>query len=235
MPRHPPYALNSLTTFIDHRPPTGLPARYKRSITRSTIAKKVLDDTRLQLTIRRKDLKPEQRRIGPVTGNWESCFTYSQGGHRVETGGLSRPHLPLNLTYSLVKEHLGSEKQAEGTGVLRPEPVQHRRDTATLDCVKGRRLERQAGKKQFAQSFALMPLTRFRTSATDSYARASSSVRVEDDTSVPPRVKLGGINRPVTQICPGLCVLWRRADCWFGLIGRPAGVALRCCSATRPA
>jgi hypothetical protein len=57
MPRHPPYTLSSLTTFIDHRrglPPSrnsawgwlrqGMPARYERSIT-GRFAKKVLDDS----------------------------------------------------------------------------------------------------------------------------------------------------------------------------------------------
>jgi hypothetical protein len=61
----------------------------------------------------------------------------------------------LNLTYSLVKEHLGSEKRAKE---VRCYPGHFGRSpfwSATLIVIEGRRSERQAGKKQLAQSFAL--------------------------------------------------------------------------------
>ena len=124
MPRHPPYTLSSLTTFIDHRheravhhgrqlqrrgknsPTSPLP----RSIT-CHIAKKVLDDIRSISPTKRLPWGSRQCRMNRVTSdiaedhsNCSSLLRRDQNRLTPSSAGSNEPFKPLNLTYSLVKE-----------------------------------------------------------------------------------------------------------------------------------
>lgn len=97
MPRHPPYTLSSLTTFIDHRhqPTDSYPWALSpgavttvRKINNGSIAKKVLDDT-----------GPTEKTysgvgITPVQGPASRCVLSMS---KINNFSLIFRHLPLNL------------------------------------------------------------------------------------------------------------------------------------------
>ena len=126
MPRHPPYTLSSLTTFIDHRHNgrvmTGA-VRSTTSLPRGTINNGSRSPKRCSTIPARRKNSNTGVGITPYAGAGIAVRSNSCAAARrlirlaTTTGG----SLPLNLTYSLVKEHL----------VLRRQPLDHSPSTAT--------------------------------------------------------------------------------------------------------
>src|SRR5437764_10412573 len=120
MPRHPPYTLSSLTTFIDHRlrhlvPQQGLWAfdvrwaqRTVQTINKGQIAKKVLDDIRSISPTKRLSWGSRQCRVNRILRTSRRIICLYRNLPQLQTdrgtGHSDEPFKPLNLTYSLVKE-----------------------------------------------------------------------------------------------------------------------------------
>ena len=126
MPRHPPYTLSSLTTFIDHRHNgrvmTGA-VRSTTSLPRGTINNGSRSPKRCSTIPARRKNSNTGVGITPYAGAGIAVRSSSCAAARrlicltTTTGG----SLPLNLTYSLVKEHL----------VLRRQPLDRSSSTVT--------------------------------------------------------------------------------------------------------
>src|SRR5687768_3839211 len=159
MPRHPPYTLSSLTTFIDHRHNGRV--MTCRDVQRSP-ARLITDRSPKRCSTIPARRKNSNTGVGntPYAGAGIAVRSNSCAAARrlirltTTTGG----SLPLNLTYSLVKEHL----------VLRRQPLDHSSSTATGSCPPN------AGKYAWSSRGRLIRIRRTTTDRIVSVFRIAS-------------------------------------------------------------